>query len=415
MAEILSVPTYEQIAVMLERLATNYSNLASVFYEIFYYDTPTDVTFSLYDEAGVLQTYTVPNRAKDMQNLLSGDGNPEGNVEASKGALYQDLTNGDLYIKETEGGSEGWYKITTDNFLKSVFIQGNGSPEGNVEAPKGILYIDTDYASLYIKTTLTGTTGWQMISATVGTFADVDLSNLSSIGENKFLDRDLSNITPLGRETFADRSLANLTEVGQEKFREKEDIRNKVTELSSSSTNTQFPSAKCVYDALGTKQSNLISGENIKTINGQSILGRGNVEINIDVRDQIKDILSTMYPVGSIYLGTTSTCPLSALFGTWTLVSQDRVLQGSSSSHPAGTLIEAGLPEIEGTFGSHNGSISGGSGAFKLSGDVSATGGSVPHFPSKASFNASRANTIYGQNDTVQPPAYVVNVWRRTA
>ena len=28
--------------------------------------------------------------------------------------------------------------------------------------------------------------------------------------------------------------------------------------------------------------------------------------------------------------------------------------------------------------------------------------------------NASRSSSIYGNSNTVQPPAYVVNVWRRT-
>lgn len=41
----------------------------------------------------------------------------------------------------------------------------------------------------------------------------------------------------------------------------KEDTANKVTSLSSSSTDTQYPSAKCVYDGLGTKQ-NIIDSSN---------------------------------------------------------------------------------------------------------------------------------------------------------
>ena len=49
----------------------------------------------------------------------------------------------------------------------------------------------------------------------------------------------------------------------------------KVTSLSSASSNTQYPSAKCVYDALAQKQNALVSGTNIKTIDGESILGVG--------------------------------------------------------------------------------------------------------------------------------------------
>lgn len=54
---------------------------------------------------------------------------------------------------------------------------------------------------------------------------------------------------------------------------------NKVTSLSSSSSDNQYPSAKCVYDNLATKQAALVSGTNIKTINNTSILGSGNISL----------------------------------------------------------------------------------------------------------------------------------------
>lgn len=39
----------------------------------------------------------------------------------------------------------------------------------------------------------------------------------------------------------------------------KESTSNKVTSLSSSSTNTQYPSAKCVYDLLGDVESLILA------------------------------------------------------------------------------------------------------------------------------------------------------------
>ena len=250
---IITVESYEQIATMLTKLATNYSNLASIFYDVFYNPSPAEVTFQMYDEQGVLQTYTIPNRAKDLENLLSGEGSPEGSVEGTLGVLYQDLSNGDVYIKETSEGSEGWSQLTTEVFLKSIFIQGNGSPEGNVSASKGVLYIDTNNASLYIKTTITGTTGWQMISATLGAFADIDVSNLSTEGNSKFANSDLTNLTPLGEIHFANPSLTNLNETGELKFASKEDISNKVINISNLSTNVEYPSAKAVYNYTGSR------------------------------------------------------------------------------------------------------------------------------------------------------------------
>ena len=55
---------------------------------------------------------------------------------------------------------------------------------------------------------------------------------------------------------------------------------NKVTSLSASSTDVQYPSAKCVYDALLTKQAKLVSGTNIKTVKGESLLGSGNIAVS---------------------------------------------------------------------------------------------------------------------------------------
>lgn len=130
----------------------------------------------------------------------------------------------------------------------------------------------------------------------------------------------------------------------------------------------------------------------------------------------ITRVLSTLYPVGSLYLGTQSTCPLITLIpgSTWELVAQDRSLQGSSTNHAANTTIAAGLPDH-----TH---------AIKIRKNDStghhANGSLVPHIytdgytyqgDTAAAKNASESNPIYGASTTVQPPAYVTNVWRRTA
>lgn len=128
----------------------------------------------------------------------------------------------------------------------------------------------------------------------------------------------------------------------------------------------------------------------------------------------IKDIISTIYPVGSIYIGVQDTCPLELLgAGKWTLVSTGRVLQGSDDNHTAGTTIEAGLPD-------HNHDV-----AYRRNDESGyhANGNITPHIYTPGytlrgyapSENASKNNPIYGMSDTVQPPAYVVNIWQRTS
>lgn len=83
----------------------------------------------------------------------------------------------------------------------------------------------------------------------------------------------------------------------------------------------------------------------------------------------------------------------------------NKFAEGGSGS---GTYIDAGLPNITGTWGSgwSNGD-SRQSGAFTrsyASGGSSATNG-TNGFTNWLSFNASNSNSIYGNSETVQPPA----------
>jgi hypothetical protein len=278
MADKLLVHTYEPIATILTKLDYNYSSLASVFEKVFYDKIPDDVEISIYNEAGELVTYTIENIAKALQNILNGEGAPEGSVPATKGSLYQDLKNGDLYIKETSEGTEGWDKFATDSFLKGVFIQGNGDPNGNVVASKGILYIDVDKASLYIKTTADGNTDWNMISASVATFAKPDLSNLSPLGEDHFANPDLSNLDEDGEAHFANPSLNNLSPTGEAKFNEKENIANKISTITASSTNAEYPSAKATRDYVASQTSKLANNRALNLLG--DVTGTGDFNLS---------------------------------------------------------------------------------------------------------------------------------------
>ena len=125
------------------------------------------------------------------------------------------------------------------------------------------------------------------------------------------------------------------------------------------------------------------------------------------------ETLKLIYPVDSIYIGVMSACPLASFFGTWTKIASNMCLQGSSYLHSAGTTIAAGLPDIWGEFPIDNKSWVDGAITTSGSNSKGATGESGLQY--HAYFYASDANSIYGSSHTVQPPAYVVNVWRRTA
>ena len=47
--------------------------------------------------------------------------------------------------------------------------------------------------------------------------------------------------------------------------------------------------------------------------------------------------------------------------------------------------------------------------------DSSGAAGANTHYHTRINFDASRSSSIYGNSTTVQPPAYVVYMWKRTA
>lgn len=137
-----------------------------------------------------------------------------------------------------------------------------------------------------------------------------------------------------------------------------------------------------------------------------------------DINTSIAALLSAVYPVSSLYFGTQTTCPIAVLIpgSVWTLVSSGRALWTGNGTN-ANTTIAAGLPNITGKLGriaSSNNSVSG---AFYNNGENERHGDSGSGLQYYGyTFDASRSSSVY-RNDvtTVQPPAYVVNVWRRTA
>mgnify|MGYP000393969452 CR=1 FL=1 len=128
------------------------------------------------------------------------------------------------------------------------------------------------------------------------------------------------------------------------------------------------------------------------------------------------------YPVGSIYQSTSSTSPAALFGGTWEQIASERVLMGASSSHKAGTTVNAGLPNITGT-------ANGGVLSMVTPSSDGAFGGKYYDTSSRhgggdrgdwfstynRTFDASKSNPIYGASNTVQPAAYYVYIWHRVS
>lgn len=144
-----------------------------------------------------------------------------------------------------------------------------------------------------------------------------------------------------------------------------------------------------------------------------------NSRLSALITSSISTTLATLYPIGSVYIGTQKSCPLTSLISgsKWELVSNGKALWTGNGSN-ANTTIAAGLPNITANLNAitHVGGVTA-DGAFSVTntgGNGMGGSGGRGHNADIA-LDASRSNSIYGKSSTVQPPAYVVNVWRRTA
>lgn len=133
-----------------------------------------------------------------------------------------------------------------------------------------------------------------------------------------------------------------------------------------------------------------------------------------------KEAILECRPIGSYFITETDDDPNVIFGGGWKRV-KGKILQCSDDKHPAGTDIEAGLPNITGkaTFLQTDGTDQNkfpDLGCFSwVNYNHSWKTSAINEGPAKRDllFNASRSNPIYGKSDTVQPPTHVVNAWIR--
>lgn len=154
--------------------------------------------------------------------------------------------------------------------------------------------------------------------------------------------------------------------------------------------------------------------------------------------NDINGILKTLYPVGSIYIGTQSTCPLETLISgsTWEKV-EGRYLLASGTmagtdgeTYSADQYVSAGMPNhkhylangqraptytkpVNGTLGDSSNGM--GNNDYSLCGFSDISTYAPNTFLSSNAVYDSTAGEIAGNAKTIRPTAYVVNVWRRTA
>ncbi len=181
-----------------------------------------------------------------------------------------------------------------------------------------------------------------------------------------------------------------------------------------------------LYAVIGTKY-----GSDTSTFNLPNLTGTETEKYIIKAKSTVsahQADIDFFYPVGSFYETTNVNFnPNIQWGGTWEKIETGRILQATQVNSKVGTKVEAGLPNIMGKWytgwnqpvrGFHNLTATG---AFYrdtdttkpgrvTAEDANANNSATCGYPS---FDASGSNPIYGNSETVQPPALLVVMWHR--
>lgn len=188
---------------------------------------------------------------------------------------------------------------------------------------------------------------------------------------------------------------------------------------ATSASNAKTSETKAASSAAAAAQSE----ENSKTWDPTSYYSKSEIPVVM---------LDLFYPVGTVYISadkskTKADFPFMA-YGIWEELPANLCLQTGIASE-AGTQRSAGLPNIEGTANIRSGvDVDNNILANLKNGAITCTNQDSSftweaHIVTENGqnkldtlhFDASNSNPIYGKSSTVQPPAYIVRAWVRTA
>lgn len=139
-----------------------------------------------------------------------------------------------------------------------------------------------------------------------------------------------------------------------------------------------------------------------------------------DTNDVSYPLLEAIYPVGSIYIGTMAICPLQALFGTWQLVATKILTDIENIAQVVGNGMTLGLTNGSVNFGLTNVTGSNANlactsqaayGAYTGASGMSAT----TNMPVAQAYGITTDATKSGMVATVSSSSYICNLFRRTA
>ena len=178
-----------------------------------------------------------------------------------------------------------------------------------------------------------------------------------------------------------------------------------------------------IQTQINSKQNILVSGTDIKTINNQSILGSGNLSISAtpDYTTITNTVLNIIYPVGSVYIGTQSTCPLATLISgsSWSTIATNIVVGVNTNVPVKGNGMTLGVTKDNSTVNTLIGSYgiwSGASGTNLFVDNYNKNiGSSSSHNNVPGAIGVTTDSSKSGIVGTVTRTNLAVNIWKRTA
>lgn len=193
---------------------------------------------------------------------------------------------------------------------------------------------------------------------------------------------------------------------------------NNPIDSTLSTTSENAVQNKVITEALNNKTT-----VNISNVAQDSINFTSDPQTQLNEKLDTTELLNKIYPIGSIYISVNQTSPASFIGGTWQALDEGRTLWTTTTAGQGGTTVSAGLPNIEGSLESvvmaktydnqpySTGALSFGNNVVSISG----AGNGWWTYLKPLYFNANDDNDIYGNSTTVQPPAFIVYMWKRTA
>lgn len=193
---------------------------------------------------------------------------------------------------------------------------------------------------------------------------------------------------------------------------------------STSATNAKVSETNAANSAKAAKQ----SAEDAATFDPSTYYSK--TEVDTKISEATTSMIDIFYPIGTVYMSadkskTKADFPFM-VYGTWEEVPANLCLQTGSVSE-AGTQRNAGVPNITGelfvipgtnsiqVFREGSGALSAAVLSITKNADEVYLSNYGNHRAHNVTFDASQSSPVYGSSDTVQPPAYMVRAWVRTA